>query len=609
MFRAVVIALAALTIIAVSPRAQTPTSQQLPTFRTGVDVVELDVTVLNKDRHPVKGLTAADFTVLERGKPQSIVAFTAIDVPAPAAVSAAWMRDASLDVVSNAENRRLVTIVMDDAYTKLEPDIMKRAKQIARNAVDEMGPSDLASVVFTFLGRAQNFTADRTQLLAAIDSYTPKTTRGEPPAVCVPIHRSCDVETLATVASTLLTAPPGRKVVILISGGRGFTFAERGEPSSRSEARELGQLFTNLQRANVTVYAFDPHGLEVVKGPNDSLYSFAESTGGRAFVNTNDPASHVDGAFLESSTYYLVGFQSSDPGTDGGFRKIEVKVNRPGLEVRTRAGYYAPKKTASKPAGAVINGLPSGDLPLHVTAATFAVPGRREAEVIIMARMEPLIATPNLTKVALTATAIDTESKSYGTQRQTMDVTSTAGSRIHPDLPSHLPLPPGRYMVHLAAESEGRTGTVFVDVEVPDFAKSPLSLSGLVLQRGSATRVADKAIASLIPVAPTTVREFGTADEVTIFLRVYQGGKGRVVPVRMLAKVTNERNSVASNQDTVIGVDDFGNTRSADYRVMLPVTDLAPGHYILEIEAQSGARHLKRSARFTIVRAGSRGGV
>ena len=254
-----------------------------------------------------------------------------------------------------------------------------------------------------------------------------------------------------------------------------------------------------------------------------------------------------------------------------------------------------------RPAGAVINGLPSGDLPVHVTAAPFAVPGRREAEVIIMARMEPLNARPNLTKVALTATAIDSDSKSYGTERQTMEVTSTPGSRIHPDLPSHLPLPPGRYMVYLAAESEGRTGTVFVDVEVPDFARSPLSLSGLVLQRGSAARVADRVIASLIPVAPTTVREFSTADEVTVFLRVYQGGKGRVVPVRMLAKVTNERNNVTSNQDAVIEASDFGDTRSADYRVMLPVAHLAPGRYILEVEAQSGARRLKRSARFSVV--------
>jgi hypothetical protein len=412
------------------------------------------------------------------------------------------------------------------------------------------------------------------------------------------------VETLATVASTLLTASPGRKVVILISGGRAFTF---GEGASRNEAPELDRMFTNLQRANATVYAFDAHGLEVGQGPNPSLYSFVESTGGRAFVNTNDPASHIGDAFLESSAYYLVGFQSSDPPTDGGFRKVEVKVNRPGIDVRTRNGYYAPKKAAAaKPTDGVINGLPSGDLPLHVTAVPFAVPGRRDAAVIVVTRLEPLNAATDR-KVNLAATAIDTDSKSHGTHRQTIDISSRTGRRQQPDLPSHLPLPPGRYMVRLAAESEGRTGTVFTDVEVPDFTKDPLSLSGLVLQRSPATPVADKVIADLIPVVPTTVRDFDTGDEVTVFLRVYQGGKGRVVPVRMSAKVTNERNGVSSNQEAVLEVDEFGDTRAADYRVALPVAHLAPGAYLLEVEAQSGARRMRRSARFAIVGAGSYG--
>src|SRR3954463_5133441 len=114
--------LGAALLYAQAPAQQTP----LPTFRTSVDVVEIDVTVLDKDRHPVKGLTAEDFTVLDRGKPQPIVAFSAVDVPPPVAHAAPWMRDAPLDVVSNVENRRLVTIVMDDAYTQADPDIMKR---------------------------------------------------------------------------------------------------------------------------------------------------------------------------------------------------------------------------------------------------------------------------------------------------------------------------------------------------------------------------------------------------------------------------------------------------------------------------------------------------
>src|SRR3982750_4922536 len=137
MLRRIALAVAVLYLQSAAP--QTP----LPTFRTGIDVVQLDVTVLDKDRHPVKGLTAADFTILDRGKPQPIVAFSAVDVPAPVTYSAPWMREAPLDVVSNVENRRLVTIVMDDAYTDFNPDMAKRAKAIARNAVDELGPADL----------------------------------------------------------------------------------------------------------------------------------------------------------------------------------------------------------------------------------------------------------------------------------------------------------------------------------------------------------------------------------------------------------------------------------------------------------------------------------
>ena len=76
---------------------------------------------------------------------------------------------------------------------------------LALNIADRLSEL-LAAVVFTFLGRAQNFTADRSQLIQAIDSYTPKMTGSmAPPAVCDTKHRSCDVKTLATVASTLVS--------------------------------------------------------------------------------------------------------------------------------------------------------------------------------------------------------------------------------------------------------------------------------------------------------------------------------------------------------------------------------------------------------------------
>ena len=99
------------------PSTEQPAPSQSPQspFRTGVDLVHLDVSVPDANDQPVTGLTADDFTVRENDKPQRVVAFLPMEVPPPAAVSAPWMRDIAPDVVTNTrETRRLVVILMDD---------------------------------------------------------------------------------------------------------------------------------------------------------------------------------------------------------------------------------------------------------------------------------------------------------------------------------------------------------------------------------------------------------------------------------------------------------------------------------------------------------------
>ena len=90
--------------------------QPKPTFKTGVEAVTLDVSVLDKERHPVRGLTAADFTILEDGQPQKIQTFSAIDFPEVVETTAVWTRTVAPDVRRNDDynDRRLITIVLDD---------------------------------------------------------------------------------------------------------------------------------------------------------------------------------------------------------------------------------------------------------------------------------------------------------------------------------------------------------------------------------------------------------------------------------------------------------------------------------------------------------------
>jgi hypothetical protein len=162
---------AAAALLALDPAAQQPTG---PAFRGGIDVVNVDVTVLDKNRRPVRGLTAADFTVLENGEPRSIVTFSAVDLPAPVPSpggTAPWLRSVASDVSSNeiAPDGRLVVILFDWAIRQVD---LGAARNVAAAAINALGPNDLGGVVFSHGfrngGIRQNFTSDKGMLLDAI---------------------------------------------------------------------------------------------------------------------------------------------------------------------------------------------------------------------------------------------------------------------------------------------------------------------------------------------------------------------------------------------------------------------------------------------------------
>src|SRR6478672_5405585 len=129
--------------------AQLPVTPQ-PTFRSGVDVVQVDVSVLDKERRPVRGLSENDFTILEDGKPRPVVAFVPVNLSAPSQEppSAPWVRDAPADVTTNSvrPEGRLVVIMFDWSIRFLDQVL---ARRIATAAVDQLPPGALASVVFT----------------------------------------------------------------------------------------------------------------------------------------------------------------------------------------------------------------------------------------------------------------------------------------------------------------------------------------------------------------------------------------------------------------------------------------------------------------------------
>ena len=230
--------LAAVALAALGTAGLLAQTQQPPaTFRSGIDVVKVDVSVLDKDRRPIHGLTAADFTVVVDGAPQPIVAFEEVVLPPRPVPTAAWMRDVAPDVKTNALGEpRLFLIVMDDMRTPMDSYMVNSAKSVARAIVDELLPSDLAAVVFTKNNRgAQELTSDRALLLTAIETFRP----GWAPELAE-LSTAMSTGTLREAIKVLGPAPTGAERDHVDQRRRGNRGAAERHAEVRDGGRRLG---------------------------------------------------------------------------------------------------------------------------------------------------------------------------------------------------------------------------------------------------------------------------------------------------------------------------------------------------------------------------------
>ena len=666
---ALAIALALMCLTVTVPGQQAP-SQPAPRFRTGVDLVVLDASVLDSERRPVRGLTAEDFTVLENGRPQPIKTFSAIELPdVVEEVPVAWMRDVQPDVSRNdtLSSRRIVVLVLDDA-TPMPAEEVPRVKTMARRVIERLGPEDLAAVVFAFNKKAgQEFTTDRARLLAAVDKFNggidKQVIEGpfnpdplQQTVVSVPFDQfnpkalqlySSVVGTLRVLSEYLADLPERRKALIFASVGLPLDI-EAAQPrlislenmsgdaaaAAQSLFEGLEKAFEAAQRANVNIYSLDPGGLrapagrydvfagtgELAASPGtlnrDFLYALSANTGGFTLTDTNEIDKAITQILRENASYYLLGYEPPNPRAEGRFRRVEVRVNRPGLTVRARSGYYEP---SGKKAGKAAPGppamekalsaiVPTADLALQATAAPFALGGRNEAGVAIALAVRqsvPQSAERVVDEVTARVNAYDAGGKRRATDALTGRIVLRPGvsGEVVFELLSRVDLEPGHYQLRIAADSSlaHKSGSVYCDVQVPDFRRSPLSLSGVVLSATPGATAARKdAIASLIPVVPTALRDFDAEQRVTAFLRVYEGGAAPLARVLITTQVRDTRDEIVFEQTANLGPDQFSNVRAADYQLDLPIAQLRPGPHLLTIQATAGKASARRDVRFAV---------
>jgi VWFA-related protein len=436
----VLMLLAALVQAPAPPPAQPPPPQPPVTFKVEVNYVEIDANVTDAQGNFVRTLTKDDFQVIEDGKPQSLTAFSMVDIPIERVDPPLFSKAAiPPDVVSNRTpfEGRVFVLVVDDLHTRVSRT--SRTRAAARQFVERyIGANDIVAVVNTSgYGRSmQDFTSNRQLALKAIDAAMGGKADSSTQAAIQDYYANRDMpgatsnanaafnemqrytnarnsmRTLKNLADFLAGMRGRRKAVVYFSEGINYNVTDPfNNPHATDVQREIRELVAAATRANVNVYSVDPRGvttgledaIEIGSLPadgsigttdmmnelrleQDSLRVVADETGGFAVLNQNDFRNGFSRILEDNSSYYVLGYYPANEKRDGRFRNVQVKVLKPGLKVRARRGYAAPvpakKESPSKssPEGKTTPALRDAlDSPVAVSGLTisaFAAPFR-----------------------------------------------------------------------------------------------------------------------------------------------------------------------------------------------------------------------------------------
>jgi VWFA-related protein len=324
---------------------------------------------------------------------------------------------------------------------------------------------------------------------------------------------------------------PGRKLVLLVSGG--FLLDQ-----NHSDAYDrLRRVTSAAAKAGVVIYSIDARGLVAstddpsspipfdptgrlarasggeLAATQDGLYALAHDTGGRAFFNSNALSAAVTRAVQESSVYYLLAWRpENEEQSSQRFRRVEVSVmGRPELLVRFRRGFgevepaesSARQKKAKEPArlttpmeelhSTLQSQYPVGALPVSVTLNFLNVPQRGSVLATSLKittnqiRLETTGATQGA-NIDIAGLILDVEGKVVSSfeNRLTIKVNSADPKSTPPEslLYNHFSaIKPGIYQVRVAAREakQGRMGSGFQWIEIPDLASKTLALSTLIV--------------------------------------------------------------------------------------------------------------------------------
>jgi len=511
----------------------------------------------------VQGLKQSDFRVFENGKEQHIDTFDfeSVDKATPlneAVVSglASGGNGSKAVVVAKAEelrNHRL--IVMFFNLTSMQPEDLDRCVKAAQEFLhDKMQAADLVALVSLgdTLKVDQDFTADKQALIDEVAVYngtegqgfaagaTANTNQVEDTTGYTPdeseyndLNTDRELYALRAVSKSLEKITE-KKSLLYFSGG-----IQRDGIENQASLRAA---INSAVRANLAIYSVDTRGLEAISPLGDAstgslrgsgayngaaltsnmnanfatqevMGTLSMDTGGKAFFDSNDFAPAFAQVERDTSAYYAIGFRSTDQARDGRYRKLTIKIDRPGVKLEYRPGYYAPAdfKHSGKEdrerelEEQLASDLPATDMAVYMDALYFRLDENRffvPVSLIVPGSQIPFVKGGDKDKATLDiiGSVIDEVKRPIGHVRETVKLNldpSLQARQKSIQYTTSFNLPPGKYQMKFVVRENqtGLMGSFEAEITLPDMKKAPLKMSSILL---SSMREASKKESPLV---------------------------------------------------------------------------------------------------------------
>jgi hypothetical protein len=247
--------------------------------------------------------------------------------------------------------------------------------------------------------------------------------------------------------------------------------------------------------------------------------------------------------------------------------------------------------------------LSTPGLPITVAAAPFRGTGGN-ASVLVMLQTPPGAvkfvekdgkAESNL---ELSFVAVDDKGKARGGEHLDVTMPLRPETRALVErtgllVQSRMVVPPGRYVLRAGARdsASGQVGAVHCDLEIPDFTKEPLSMSGIVIasaQTALPNPRPDKELTNLLPGSPAVIRDFNRSDEIGMLVEIYDTKLNTPHDIDIITTIVGEDGKEAyRHEDRRTSAEVQGMQGAFGYLLNVRLADMTPGAYLLRVEARS----------------------